>query len=430
MSKKKTVDATQTTAYTMEYHERPETNLVTLSLKSESRIHEIFGQKTDKGFTPLVLVPPARSGNIIHVYHGFDSVVSENGKTVGIFSPGLYWRTHFWQVSYIVSKQRIPYHFAVKSCPTKDNVRVDAYVDFLFHVHNTMDFVTRISAENMEELLRSTEAEAVRGRVRAVNSDQVLDLRGVNCDDMLTTLNEMLNPYGITIDRVTIASVHLPQIVTTRLQNTTTYQSKQKLQEKKQELELLKMSGKQNYQANVSARENEITRVTEMAKKSRQNIQQQIDAINERLTADIKRVEDEYYNRTQQIIADRAAEIERINNMRDKEVANIRAEGEMKANSIRLEADRYEATVRAETALKVAEMRAEIAKIRAETERYVAQRLKERRAYEVKNERVKAIHSIASNPETTICCAGEAPNPITTLLCNARATAHLGLKQK
>jgi len=427
---KKTVNAQQTASYSLEYHERPETNLVTLPLTSQSRIHEIFGQKTNRGFTPLVLVPPARSGNIFHVYHGFDSVISENGKTVGIFSPGLYWRTHFWQVSYIVSKQRIPYHFAVKSCPTKDNVRVDVFVDFLFHVHNTMDFVTRISAENMEELLRSTEAEAVRGRVRAVNSDQVLDLRGVNCDDMLTTLNEMLNPYGITIDRVTIASVHLPQIVTTRLQNTTTYQSKQKLQEKQQELDLLVMSGKQNYQANESARENEITRVKEMAKKSQQLIQQQIDAVGERLTADIKRVEDEYYNRTQQIIADRTVEIERINNMRDKQVAEIRAEGEVKANAIRLESEKYEAKVRSETALKVAEMRAEIAKIRAETEHYVASRMKERREFEIKEERVKTIRGIAQNPQTPICCAGENPNPITTLLCNARATAHLGLKQK
>jgi len=329
-----------------------------------------------------------------------------------------------------VSKQRIPYHFAVKSCPTKDNVRVDVFVDFLFHVNDSMQFVTRISAENMEELLRSTEAEAVRGRVRAVNSDQVLDLRGVNCDDMLTSLNEMLNPYGITIDRVTIASVHLPSIVTTRLQNTTTYQSKQKLQEKKQELELLRMSGKQNYQANVSARQNELTRVMEMAKKSRQTVQQEIDAINERLTADIKRVEDEYYNRNQQIIADRAAEVERINRMRDKEVADIQTEGEKKVNAISLEADKYEAKVRSETALKIAEMRAKIAEIRAETERYVAARMKERREFNVKQERVKAIECIAKNPETPICCAGEAPNPITTLLCNARATAQLGLKPK
>jgi len=427
---KKTVDAQQTASYALEYHERPETNLVTLPLGSDSRIHEIFGQKTGRGFTPLVLVPPARSGNVIKVYHGFDSIVAENGKVLGIFSPGRYWRTHFWQVSYIVSKQRIPYHFAVKSCPTKDNVRVDVFVDFLFHVHNSMDFVTRISAENMEELLRSTEAEAVRGRVRAVSSDQVLDLRGANCDDMLTTLNEMLNPYGITIDRVTIASVHLPQIVTTRLQNTTTYQSKQKLQEKKQELELLKMTGKANYQANASARANELTRVTEMAKKSRQIIQQQIDGVNERLAADIKRVEDEYYNRTQQIIADRAAEIGRINRMRDKQVADIRADGEMKVNSITLEADKYEATVRAETALKIAEMRAKIAESRAETERYVAARMKERREFDVKEERVRAIQSIAQNPETPICCSGDSPNPITTLLCNARATAQLGLKPR
>jgi len=422
--------ANQASVAAISYHERPETNLVTISPRKLGCIQEIFGHKTAKGYTPLVVVPPTRSGNVIEVYHGFDSIISENGKTVGIFPPGRYWRTHFWQVSYIVSKQRIPYHFAVKSCPTKDNVRVDVFVDFLFHVQDSMSFVTRISAENMEELLRSTEAEAVRGRVRAVSSDQVLDLRGQNCDDMLTTLNEMLNPYGITIDRVTIASVHLPQIVTTRLQNTTTFQSKQKLQEKKQELELLRMSGKQNYQANVSARQNEITRVMEMAKKSRQVIQQQIDAINERLSADIKRVEDEYYNRTQQIIADRAAEVARINQMRDKQVTEIQSAGEMKANNISLEADKYEASVRADTALKLAEMRAKIAQIRAETERYVAQRMKERREYEVKQKRVQSLQSIAKSPETPICCAGEAPNPITTLLCNARATAQLGLKPK
>ena len=431
---------------------------------------QVFGQKTERGFTPLVLVPSVRSGNIFVVfvflllfpfkntrflhhhhhhhllllhkthtknsYHGSDSIVVENGKTVGIFKPGRYWRTHFWQISYVVSKQRIPYHFAVKSCPTKDNVRVDVYVDFLFHVHDSMSFVTRISAENMEELLRSTEAEAVRGRVRAVSSDQVLDLRGVNCDDMLTTLNDMLNPYGITVDRVTIASVHLPRIVTARLQNTTTFQSKQKLQEKRQELELRRMSGKQYYQANVSARANELTRVTEMAKKRRQVIQQEIDAVNERLSADIKRVEDEYYNRTQQLQADRVAEIDRIHRERDKQVADIRAAGETRVSTIRLEADKYEAAVRAETALKVAQTRARIAQIRAETERYVAQRMKERREFEVRERRVAALRGLAANSVTPICDAGcsasggAAPSPITALLCSARATAQLGLKQK
>lgn len=429
----KTTNAQNTSAYSLDYHERPETNLVTLPIKKTRKAHKVFGQKTERGFTPLVLVPSVRSGNIFVVYHGADSIVVENGKTVGIFRPGRYWRTHFWQISYVVSKQRIPYHFAVKSCPTKDNVRVDVYVDFLFHVHDSMSFVTRISAENMEELLRSTEAEAVRGRVRAVNSDQVLDLRGVNCDDMLTTLNDMLNPYGITVDRVTIASVHLPRIVTARLQNTTTFQSKQKLQEKKQELELRRMSGKQYYQANVSARANELTRVTEMAKKRRQVIQQEIDAANERLSADIKRVEDEYYNRTQELQAARVAEIDRIHRERDKQVADIRAAGETRVSTIRLEADKYEAAVRAETALKVAQTRARIAQVRAETERYVAARMKERRDFEVRERRVAALRGLAANSATPICAGSDAtaaPSPITALLCSARATAQLGLKQK
>ena len=362
-------------------------------------------------------------------YHGFDSIVVEDGKTVGIFRPGRYWRTHFWQVSYLVSKQRIPYHFAVKSCPTKDNVRVDVFVDFLFHVHDSMSFVTQISAENMEELLRSTEAESVRSRVRAVSSDRVLDLRGSNCDDMLTSLNDALNPYGIVIDRVTIASVHLPGIVTARLQNTTTFQSKQKLQEKKQELEMRRLQGKQFYQANESARANELARTPEMAKKRQKTIEQEIAALSEKLNAEIRRVNDEYYNRMQQVQADRVAAIDRINHKRDQKVADIVAKGEMKANEARLEAEKYEATVRAETAIKVAELRAKMQQVRAETERYVAQRLKERRDFDVRSERVKVVAGLADSG-TPICCAGEGPNPITSLLCSARATAQLGLKQK
>lgn len=47
-----------------------------------------------------------------------------------------------------------------------------------------------------------------------------------------------MNEYGIAIDQVTIANVTLPSDVALNMQNTTTYESKQSEQVKKQELQM------------------------------------------------------------------------------------------------------------------------------------------------------------------------------------------------
>jgi len=422
--------AADSKVHKLSYHERPETNLVTLNITDIERAHEIFGERTREGYVPLVLTPSTRSGNFFTVYHGFDTIVVENGKTVGIFRPGRYWRSHFWQVSYLVSKQRIPYHFAVRNCPTQDNVHVDVFVDFLFHVHDSAMFISLISPENMEELLRAMEAENIRSLVRSAPSEKVLDLRGVNCDDMLTSLNDLLNSYGITVDRVTIASVHLPEIVATRLQNTTTYQSKQKLQDKKQELEMRRMNGRQFFQANANARENEKSRLIEMAKKRHDGLQQEIDTARESLKASVERVNDSFYNQVQEIQAQREVEVGTIQAQRDRVLTEMKTKGDLQVNDIKLEADRYEAKVRADTAVRLAEIRAEIAAVRAEREKYSAQRMKSKREHEEQMRRVSIVESLSTNKDATIIGNDDGANPIVGLYCNTRANSALGIKKK
>jgi len=332
--KVKTRPVQQTAAYSVRYHERPESNLVTIPIGHISDALRVFGEKTAKGYTPLVLVPACRGVTdlLMCIPHGFDSIVTENGSTIGVFKPGRYFRSYFFQVSYLVTKQRIPYHFAVKNCPTRDNVRVDVYVDFLFHLADSMKFVTQISAENMEELLRATQAESVRSLVRNVRVDQVLDLRGMNSEDMLVTLNDKLSPYGFTIDQVTIASVHLPEDVTIRLQNTTTFESKQLLQEKAQELQMRQLNGQQYYESVRQQRINEKQRTEELAKKNRAAIEQEISSLRTKLAADLERIQDGLYNQMAQIEATRAVEIGRINAERDKLCAELRSEGAVRAN--------------------------------------------------------------------------------------------------
>jgi len=58
--KVKTRPVQQTAAYSVRYHERPESNLVTIPIGHISDALRVFGEKTAKGYTPLVLVPACR----------------------------------------------------------------------------------------------------------------------------------------------------------------------------------------------------------------------------------------------------------------------------------------------------------------------------------------------------------------------------------
>jgi regulator of protease activity HflC (stomatin/prohibitin superfamily) len=97
-----------------------------------------------------------------------------------------------------------------------------------------------IGPENLEELLRATQSEAVRSLARTVYVEKAYDLRGVDSEDMLATLNDKLNPFGVNIDQVTIANVELPLDVAQSLQNSTSYASRTKEQIRLHELKVFR----------------------------------------------------------------------------------------------------------------------------------------------------------------------------------------------
>lgn len=307
---------------------------------------------------------------------------------------------------------------------------MDIYIDFFLSVTDSMEFVSKISAENMEELLKATEAEAVRSLVRTVKVDQALDLRGMNCDDMLATLNDKLNPYGITIEHVTIANVLLPTDVTSRLQNTTTFESKQKLQNKMQQLSLLKLQGNQTSERCKQERRNEVSKTQELAKKSRQAIELEIEALKSKFKSDSDMIRVEKESKASKMVADRAAALGVINRERETAVVDIQESGKIEANKIRMETDKYIVTVQAETKLKIAENRAKILKIKAEAEEYCASRnVANKREYNVKKTRLDIIRGMSKNPQIVIC--GEGSHDVMSLMfSSSKLSSELGIKAK
>eukprot|EP00727_Mastigamoeba_balamuthi_P009076 m51a1_g4791 hypothetical protein (430) ;mRNA; r:72700-74826 len=408
------------------YRDRPESNLVTINIANLSEANAVFGEKTSKGYTPLVLVPRHRTIGRLVVPHGFDAIVVKNGNTLGVFRPGVYWLSHFYQVSYLITRHKIPYHSRVVNLPTKDNVRVDVYVDYLLHVRDSITLMKKISPENMEELLKATQAEAVRSMVRTVRVDQAYDLCGSDTSDMQAALNDKMNPYGVAIDKVTICAVRLPDDVSARLQNTATFEFKQILETKNQELRLRTLHEKQTIESTEQLRKNEQGRTQELANKNRQMIEQELTELEDRHKHELERMEDRLFSETARIKAETELEIGRIDAERAKLVSEIHNAGIVEANKILGQGQRSADAIRAETTLKLSEVRARLTAVRAEAER-AAQALRGRRAYEVERRRLDVVRAIAANPEAVVC-GDEAESLFSTLAAATGAADLVGIK--
>jgi len=409
---------------------RPETNLVQVPISDPRDAPGQFGFLYGD-CTPLVFTPKFTGYKVSRVVvpYGFDAIMEVNGRIIGVVKPGVYYRPHCYQIAFIVNKQHIPYHFAVHSCPTLDNVRVDIHVDFLFHVADSVRFVYGIAPENMEELLRATQAETVRSLVRTVRIDQVRNLRGVNSEDMIITLNEKLNPYGIHIDLVTIANVELPVDVALSLQRTTAFEAQQSLLRKQHMFEMKTRDDDQALLTATQARANERERAKKEANRAREEIKRQIADIENERKKLVAEKEAERDSKLNEIRAASLAECSKINRERERLVHEILEKGKAEEQQIRLKNQREVKAIENETNAKVAEIKAKVFAVRAEAEKYAAKKLESRRKYEERIARLNAIIALANNPNV-IVTGDTTDNAIATLLTATRTASLLGLGQK
>eukprot|EP01106_Pelomyxa_sp_JSP_P017559 TRINITY_DN728_c0_g1_i3.p1 TRINITY_DN728_c0_g1~~TRINITY_DN728_c0_g1_i3.p1 ORF type:complete len:434 (+),score=92.55 TRINITY_DN728_c0_g1_i3:65-1366(+) len=407
--------------------ERPETNLVVLPIDNVQDAHRVFGVKTDAGNTPIILKPSKRSGLRMVIPHGFDSIVTENGKVLGVFKPGLYYRSSFFQIANVVKTQHIPYHFAIKSCPTRDNIHINVEVDFLLHVTNSVRFVYQIGPENMENLLRATQAEVVRSLVRSVSSSEAYDLRGTDSGDMLVALNEKMTGYGIYVDQVSIANVTLPSDVAFSLQATTTYDAKQNEANKKQEYQMKVMDDAQYLKRVEQNRKNEFDHAKEKAHKSHQNIEHDIGELKAKLQKELAAIDARLNDQSAQIKAECEREVSQMQQERDKLVTEILGNAKVQVQKRRADGERYVARVRAETMLKVAENAAKILDVQSQAERVASAHMAPRRDFELEQRRLGVLRALAQNPATVI--AGEMEeSPISQLYVATKSAELMGIK--
>jgi len=164
------------------------------------------------GLLALALLWLWRS-SIVEIEQGTTGILSRYGQITGTLSPGRHYLWFPWtKVEAIVdTSTEIPYTAPVLACPTAENVPLKAIEFFLkFRIEDPVAFVKHIGASNFDLVLSSAVQDAIRQRSRQVQTERAYDLRGSDVGDMQTTLNRLLQRYGVRITGSNIPDVQLP----------------------------------------------------------------------------------------------------------------------------------------------------------------------------------------------------------------------------
>ena len=162
------------------------------------------------------------------------------GKNMGALSPGLKmcW-CPYKSVSHVVTKAAITYDAPTYNVPTADNVMVDVDVSITFSISGgeaaASDFVYKIGPVNFADYMAAKTEEAVRGLVHGVTHNKVNDLREEFATTMLDSLRAKVLQFGVRMMNVKVTSVKLPQELQSKLEKTTTFQTKIEEAAKQQE---------------------------------------------------------------------------------------------------------------------------------------------------------------------------------------------------
>ncbi len=301
------------------------------------------------GFYPLI---------VLKIPSGVFALMTKHGRYIGVFEAGRHYLPPWYKVAYMVTRQSTAYNAPVKDCPTADNVMVKVDLLLVFNIEDPEKFVYKLGAEKFDDLLASSAEEAIRGLVRGTAHDHAYELRGKGAQEMIGSLNDNFQNFGVVFTSATITNVVLSAELADALENQTIFEAKKMEQEKQQEYKLKVLNDQEA-----------------LARK-------ELDRKNERLAADATA------DKERQLIVKDTAEVEYL---KKKRLAEI--EASQRANVMAIEAEGEK---------RATELRAEALGTRASTEGKVAVDLTAIREYELEMQRLKMLEALAANSKIVI----------------------------
>jgi regulator of protease activity HflC (stomatin/prohibitin superfamily) len=324
------------------------------------------------------------------------------GRFERMVEPGLHVLPPWYKVKYVVTKQVVVFDTPVKDCPTKDNVMVSIDILLVFRITDAKSFVDKLGPEKLDEYLRASQEEAVRGLVRSVSYKEVYTLSGRSTDDMVRSINAKLEEFGVKILSVTITDVRLPVEMAKALENATTMQMLQREHMMRQKYEMLVIN-------NRSALE----RKEEELKYDRIAADKESEKIRAEVNKELDRIESARQVQVSQIKADQDAKVAEIKAQGDLVAARCQAEKETYVQELRSKTDAEIAALEEEknsyvekttskARLSEATFRAQAAEFDAQVEAESTTKVRSKREFELQKKRLAILQAIAENEGTFI----------------------------
>jgi regulator of protease activity HflC (stomatin/prohibitin superfamily) len=107
-------------------------------------------------------------------------------------------------VSHLVTRREIPFDVPVVEALTQDNVRANVDCLVTFNITDPFRFIYNISAGDFDQVLQAVCQDTLRSLIRQISSEQVVNLARQDTTELQATLSAEVEPYGVTMRRVTI----------------------------------------------------------------------------------------------------------------------------------------------------------------------------------------------------------------------------------
>lgn len=141
---------------------------------------------------------------------GVNALLAQGGKYTRTLGSGVAILPPWVAVTHLVTRREIPFTVPVEDAPTQDNVRALVHALVTFSITEPHRFVYNISADDFDLVFQAACQGELRAMARGISSEKINDLPLEDLTSLRQTLSKEVEPYGVTIMKVSITFAQPP----------------------------------------------------------------------------------------------------------------------------------------------------------------------------------------------------------------------------
>eukprot|EP00817_Percolomonadidae_sp_ATCC50343_P000901 CAMPEP_0117429848 /NCGR_PEP_ID=MMETSP0758-20121206/9381_1 /TAXON_ID=63605 /ORGANISM="Percolomonas cosmopolitus, Strain AE-1 (ATCC 50343)" /LENGTH=298 /DNA_ID=CAMNT_0005217265 /DNA_START=341 /DNA_END=1233 /DNA_ORIENTATION=+ len=287
-------------------------------------------------------------------------------------------------------------------------VQIDIFM--MFHIRDAIQFISKLGTEKLTDLLVAAQQESIRNLARSTYHNNIYDLVEFDESEITKDLDRKFHEYGVDITDLMITDVGLPKQMADRLERETTFHSKNRLQKRRQEFDLLRKNNSEFYEELKLKYKNERLEEKENNNREITYIRKEVDEIEghtAKMLAEIDaEMDDVILNITQE---SKKFETEKLAE-RDALLLKMLAEAKAKKADMEAKTFEYIEGKKADVEFQLAQNDAEVTRTMAKAEAKAAPKLRAERAYKIQQRSIDVLSDMSSNASHVVVAGSTGNN--------------------